>query len=228
MGALGSNVDGGGLAEFTLGDASKLHVLPDGVDLRMGALVEPMAVGRHAVSRSGVQAGGSALVAGAGPVGIGTWFALKARGVEKVLVPEPSAHRRAVMDALGARTVDPVNEDLAAAVAALTGGDGVDAAGAGPAITSALAGLVPGGRPVVVALHEHPIDFQPTQLMMGETEIVGAVGYRPEEFDAVIAAMADGVYDTTGWVQKLPWDGFTDALHSLRAGVGGKVLLKVG
>ncbi|MFJ4705652.1 2,3-butanediol dehydrogenase [Streptomyces anulatus] len=232
MGALGSNVEGGGLSEFTLVDASKLHVLPDGVDLRMGALVEAMAVGWHAVSRSGVQRGGSALVAGAGPVGIGTWFALKARGVEKVLVSEPSADRRAVMAALGARVVDPVNEDLAAAVAELTGGDGVDvavdAAGAGPAITSALAALVPGGRLVVVALHEHPMDFQPTQLMMGETEIVGAVGYRPEEFDAVIAAMADGVYDTTGWVQELPLEGIVDALHSLRGGVGGKILLKVG
>ncbi|MGQ5595369.1 hypothetical protein ACUJ8N_20250 [Streptomyces sp. ESR1.13] len=93
---------------------------------------------------------------------------------------------------------------------------------------SALAGLVPGGRLVVAALHEHPTALQPTQLMMGETEIVGAVGYRPEEFDAVIAAMADGVYDTTGWVQERPLGDVIDALHSLRAGVGGKVLLKVG
>ncbi|MET8468696.1 2,3-butanediol dehydrogenase [Streptomyces sp. NPDC006422] len=232
MGALGSNVDGGGLAEYTVCDASKAHVLPDGVDLRTGALVEPMAVGWHAVSRSGVEAGGSALVAGAGPIGIGTWFALKARGVENVLVSEPSADRRALMSALGARVVDPVNEDLAAAIAELTDGAGVDvavdAAGAEPAITSAVAGLVPGGRLVVAALHEHPMDFQPTQLMMGETDIVGAVGYRPEEFDAVIAAMADGFYDTTGWVSELPLEGVVDALHALRDGVGAKVLLRVG
>ncbi|MEU6924487.1 hypothetical protein [Streptomyces sp. NPDC046631] len=64
--------------------------------------------------------------------------------------------------------------------------------------TSALAGLVPGGRLVVAALHEHPTELQPTQLMMGEAEIVGAVGYRPTEFDAVMAAMVDGGYDTTG------------------------------
>lgn len=72
--------------------------VPDGVDLRMGALVEPMAVGWHAVSRSGVRAGGTALVAGAGPVGIGTWFAIEVRGAEKVLVlSEPSADRGALM-----------------------------------------------------------------------------------------------------------------------------------
>ncbi|MBV2153429.1 zinc-binding dehydrogenase [Kitasatospora sp. SUK 42] len=232
MGSLGSNVDGGGLAEFSTFDASLLHVLPEGVDLRLGALAEPMAVGWHAVERSGVERGGAALIAGAGPIGIGAWFALKARGVERVLVSEPSADRRAIIAGLGAKVVDPVNEDLAGAIASLTDGQGVDvavdAAGAGPAVTSALAGLVPGGRLVVTALHEQPMEFQPTQLMMTETEIIGAVGYRPEEFDAVIAAMADGVYDTSGWVKELPLEGLIDALHSLRAGVGGKILLQVG
>ncbi len=231
MGSLGSNVAGGGLAEYTVCDASKAHVLPDGVGLRMGALVEPMAVGRHAVARSGVAPGGSALVAGAGPIGIGAWFALKARGVERVLVSEPSADRRALMAGLGARVVDPVHDDLAEAVAALTDGDGVDvavdAAGAGAAFASAVAGLAPGGRLVVAALHEHATQFQPTGLMMGETEIAGAVGYRPEEFDAVIAAMADGVYDFTGWVQERSLDDIVDALHALRGGVGGKILLRL-
>lgn len=232
MGSLGANVDGGGLSEFTTCDASQLHVLPDGVDLRLGALVEPMAVGWRAASRSGVESGGTALIAGAGPIGIGTWFAFKARGVEKVLVSEPSADRRAIMAALGARVVDPVNEDLAAAISSLTDGQGVDvaveAAGAGAAFSSALAGLAAGGRLVVASLHEHPMEFQPTQLMMGETEIVGAVGYRHEEFDEVIAAMADGVYDTTGWVQELPLDDIVSAIRSLRDGIGGKILLKVG
>ncbi|WP_031466297.1 zinc-binding dehydrogenase [Sciscionella sediminilitoris] len=230
MGSLGANVEGGGLAEFTVCAASQAHVLPDGVDLRMGALVEPMAVGWHAVARSGVDPGGSALVAGAGPIGIGAWFAFKARGVEKVLVSEPSADRREILAALGAHVVDPGNDgELAKAVASLTDGDGVDAAidaaGAGPAITTAVTSLAPGGRLVITALHEHPMDFQPTQLMMGETGIVGSVGYRPEEFDAVIKAMADGYYDTTGWVQELPLDGLVDALHSLRRGLGGKTLL---
>ncbi|MEU6558256.1 zinc-binding dehydrogenase [Nocardia nova] len=230
MGSLGASAPGGGLSEFTTVNASALHLLPDNVDLRMGALVEPMTVGWHGVARSGVEPGGTALVAGAGPIGIGAWFAFKARGVEKVLVSEPSADRRAIIAALGATVVDPVNEDLAAVVAEFTGGAGVDvaveAAGAGAAITSALANLTPGGRVVVVSLHEHPMEFQPTQLMMGETEIVGAVGYRPEEFDAVIAAMAKGVYDTTGWVEEMPLDGIVDAIHALRTGTGAKVLIR--
>ncbi|WP_406249028.1 2,3-butanediol dehydrogenase [Microbacterium sp. M] len=230
IGFHGLSSNGGGMAAFTTVDASKLHVLPENVDLRMGALVEPMSVAWHAVSRGRLEAGQTALIAGAGPIGIGVWFALKARGVERVLVSEPSAERRAIIAALGATVVDPVNEDLSAAVARLTDGAGVDAAfdaaGAGPAITSALASLTPGGRVVVVAIHERPMEFLPTQLVMGETEIAGALAYLPEDFDAVIDAMSRGVYDTTGWVQEVPLEGVVDAIHALRGGAGAKILVQ--
>ncbi len=229
IGFHGLSSNGGGMAEYTTVPAVKLHVLPENVDLRMGALVEPMSVAWHAVSRGGVSEGGTALIAGAGPIGIGVWFALKARGIEKVLVSEPSAERRAIIAALGAQVIDPVTEDLAAAVAALTGGDGVDAAfdaaGAGAAITSGLASLAPGGRLVVVAIHERTMDFLPTQLVMAETEIAGALAYLPEDFDAVIEAMSRGVYDTTGWVQETGLEGGGDAIHDLRGGAGAKNLL---
>ncbi|WP_261163818.1 alcohol dehydrogenase catalytic domain-containing protein [Microbacterium sp. Marseille-Q6965] len=221
---------GGGMAEYTVVDASKLHRLPENVDLTMGALVEPMAVAWHAVSKSNLRPGGTALVAGAGPIGIGVWFALRAQGINDVLVSEPSAERRAIIENLGARTVDPVSGDLAAAVADLTGGDGVDAAfdaaGAGPAVLSGLASLVQGGRLVIVALHERPVEFLPTALVMGETEIKGVLAYTQQDFDDVIAAMAEGKYDTTGWVQKVGIDEVVDAITSLRAGNGAKVLVR--
>lgn len=230
IGFHGLSSDGGGMAEYTTVPAEKVHVLPENVDLRMGALVEPMSVSWHAVSRSHVEAGQTALIAGAGPIGIGVWFALKARGIEQVLVSEPSAERRATIAALGATVVDPVNEDLAAAVAAVSDGRGVDvafdAAGAGPAVTSSLASLTPGGRVVVVAIHERTMDFLPTQLVMAETEIAGALAYLPADFDEVIAAMARGVYDTTGWVEEVNLDGVVDAIHKLRSGAGAKILVK--
>jgi len=230
IGFHGLTSHGGGMAEFTTVPASMLHVLPENVDLRLGALVEPMSVAWHAVAQVDVPTGGTALVAGAGPIGIGVWFALRARGIERVLVSEPSAERRAIVEALGATTVDPVGGDLAAAVAQLTDGQGVDAAfdaaGVGAAITSGLSSLTPGGRLVVVAVHERPMDFLPTQLVMAETGIVGSLAYLPEDFDAVIAAMADGVYDTTGWVEEVDLDGVVDAFQRLRSGAGAKILVR--
>jgi (R,R)-butanediol dehydrogenase/meso-butanediol dehydrogenase/diacetyl reductase len=159
LGFHGLSSHGGGMAEYTTVPASMLHRLPAPVDLRLGALVEPMAVAWHAVEQSGIAPGQTALVAGAGPIGIGLWFALRARRIEVVLVSEPSPARRAAVQRLGARrAVDPASDDLARVVAEATGGAGVDvafdAAGAGAATLQALRVLAPGGRLVVVALHE--------------------------------------------------------------------------
>jgi (R,R)-butanediol dehydrogenase/meso-butanediol dehydrogenase/diacetyl reductase len=230
IGFHGLTSDGGGMAEFTTVPAEKLHVLPENVDLTLGALVEPMSVAWHAVERSGVQPGQTALIAGAGPIGIGVWFALRAHGVETIIVSEPSQSRRDAIAAVGATIlVDPTSEDLAAVVSEATEGRGVDvafdAAGAGRAVTSAITNLTPLGRMVVVALHERGFEFNPTTLVMAETEIAGTLGYTQADFDAVIAAMADGKYDTTGWVAVVGLDGVIDALAELRAGRGMKVLV---
>jgi (R,R)-butanediol dehydrogenase / meso-butanediol dehydrogenase / diacetyl reductase len=228
----GLTSDGGGMAEYTAVPATMLHRLPDAVDLRMGALVEPMSVAWHAVDLSGVRPGGSALVAGAGPIGIGLFFALRARGVETVVVSEPSAARRAAVQRLGAPfVVDPTADDLAAVVAEVTGGDGVDvafdAAGAGAAVTSAVGLLAPAGRLVVVALHERGFEFDPSVLVFGETSMTGALAYLPRDFDAVIAAMAEGRYDPTGWVDEIGVEDLVDAFGRLRRGDGMKILVRV-
>ena len=225
----GLTAAGGGMAEFTTIGAGHLHLLPDAVDLRMGALVEPMAVAWHAVRVSGVTAGGSALIAGAGPIGLGLVLALRAKGVERIVVSEPNPTRRAAAERLGVTVVDPVEGSVSGVVADLTGGAGVDvgfdAAGAGAVVSALLAALQPGGRAVVVAIHGRGFDFNPTGLVMGEKELVGALAYLPEDFDAVIAAMAEGHYDLRGWVEESPLADALDALHRMRDGHAMKVLL---
>ncbi len=234
IGFHGLSSDGGGMAAFTTVDATpeRLHKLPESVDLRLGALVEPMAVAWHAVERSGVKAGQSALIAGAGPIGIGVWFALRARGVETIVVSEPSPDRRRALGALGAKTViDPMEKDgLAEAVTSSTRGQGVDvafdASGAGPAVKQALGQLTPLGMLTVVALHEKGFEFNPTQLVMGETAMNGSLAYLPADFDAVIEAMAAGRYTAEGWVAEVDVDGVVGAFGELRAGRGMKVLVR--
>ena len=232
VGFHGLTSDGGGMAEFTTVTADRLHLLPDNVDLRMGALVEPMAVAWHAVTVSKVRPGQSAVIMGAGPIGIGVWFALRARGIDRVLVSEPSRLRREAVELLGAATVDPASADLPRAVDRLTGGAGADtafdAAGAGPAFASLVPSLAPGGRGVIVAMHERPADFNPTALVMAETELAGALAYLPEDFDAVIAAMAQGAYNAQGWIQEMPMEDVRQAFETLRNARAVKILIAVG
>lgn len=232
IGFHGLTSDGGGMAEYTTVPVSMLHLLPENVDLRLGALVEPMAVAWHAVERSGIQAGQSALIAGAGPIGIGLWFALRARGIDTIVVSEPSAERRSALAGLGADIlVDPTSDDLGAAVAQATDGRGVDvaleAAGAGAAVEASLAALAPRGRVVVVAIHEQPLNLNPTQLVMSETGVTGALAHVPSDFEAVIHAMSEGRYSTDGWVSEIRMDDLHQALDDLRAGRRMKVLVAI-
>lgn len=230
IGFHGLSSDGGGMAEFTVVDADKLHVLPENVDLRLGALVEPMAVAWHAVERSGIEAGGTALIAGAGPIGIGVYFALKAHGVDRIIVSEPSEGRRSAITGVGAENViDPTSADLAETVREMTDGMGVDAAfdaaGVGPAITSGIANLTPRGSLVVVALHGTAMQFNPTQLVMAETRLIGSLAYTQDDFAAVIDAMGRGIYDTTGWVDVIGLDEVEATIHELHEGRGMKKLV---
>jgi (R,R)-butanediol dehydrogenase/meso-butanediol dehydrogenase/diacetyl reductase len=230
MASLGANANGGGMAEFVTVEASQFHRVPDNVDLRRAALVEPMSVAWHGAARSRAGSGDVVLVAGAGPIGIGAWYAFRARGVRRILVSEPNAQRRDRIAALGAEVIDPTTQDLADAD--ISGGDGADvfydAAGAGAALAAGLDNLAPGGRAVLQSGHEEPFTIHPSQIMMGEYELIGSLGYRPEEFDGVIARMAAGEYDTTGWVEEMPLDDAVDAIHKLRDGAGTKITLRVG
>lgn len=228
----GLSAHGGGMSEFTTVAASKLHVLPPNVDLRLGALVEPMAVGWHAVRQSGVKPGQSALIIGAGPIGIGLWFALRAHGVSAVVISEPNAARRADVSGIGAQfVVDPLAGELDKTVASVTKGRGVDvafdAAGVAPAVDSGLAQLAAGGRLVIVAIHESGVDLNPASLVMSETAILGALAYLPEDFDAVIQAMSAGLYSPDGWVSEIALDELVETFATLRAGEATKVLVRL-
>lgn len=221
---------GGGLSELTVLPADMVHALPDDVSLELGALVEPMAVGHAAVHRVPFEPGDLAMIVGAGPIGIGLWFALKARGHDNVLVSETSPERRAAITALGAQNViDPRAADLGEATAGLSGGVGAtvvfDAAGVGAAITDSVPVMAPRGSILIVGIHEKPFDFNPTSLLLQEVAVVGSLIYTAADYDAVITNMSKGVYDTTGWVDHSTLDDLTKSYDELRAGRRMKILV---
>lgn len=220
----------GGMAELTAVDEWMAHKLPDEVPTDLGALVEPMSVAYHAAKLGDVDPDGTALVFGAGPIGIGLWFALRGQGVEDVLVVEPSPVRRASIERLGARTVDPTATDVPAFVADHTSGLGAaaafDAAGVRPAVEAALGSLGPAKAMVSVAIYDRPLETPLIQLVLRETRIQGTICYTADDYRAVIDLMARGHYDFTGWVEKIPMSNLvTEGFEALRAGQKMKVLV---
>jgi L-iditol 2-dehydrogenase len=129
--ALGVTVDGG-FAEFVRISANSVrqgNVIPldDSIDPAVAALLEPFACvvrGQNALS---IQPGEIVLVLGAGPIGVMHTKLAKARGAGRVIVSEPLPARRAQAAVMGAdRVVDPVGEDLLAAVMDESSGRGAD------------------------------------------------------------------------------------------------------
>jgi (R,R)-butanediol dehydrogenase / meso-butanediol dehydrogenase / diacetyl reductase len=220
----------GGMAEYTVVPTDMLHRLPDSVPLELGALVEPMSVAYHAATLGDVAPGDTAMVFGAGPIGIGLWFALRGKGLDDVFVVEPSPTRRAAIEVLGARTLDPTQIDVPAFIAEHTHGDGADAvfdaAGVTPAVATALA-CVGSRKPMVsVAIYEKPLETPLLNLVMNESRIQGSLCYTGADFEAVIALMAQGAYDTTGWVTRIPIEDVIDeGFEALHAGTKMKVLV---
>jgi len=220
----------GGMAEYTVVPTNMLHRLPDNVSLELGALVEPMSVAYHAATLGDVKPGDTAMVFGAGPIGIGLWFALRGKGLQEVFVVEPSPTRRAAIEALGAVTLDPTVVDVPGFIADHTYGAGADAvydaAGVTPAVETALA-CVGSRKPMVsVAIYEKPLQTPLLNLVMNESRIQGSLCYTGADFEAVIALMAQGAYDTTGWVAQIPiGDVVSEGFEALHAGNKMKVLV---
>lgn len=113
---------GGGYAEYALGGARVTFRLPDSVSSADGALVEPLAVGLHAVDKAGLQTGEDVLIVGAGPVGLACAIWAKLLGAREVVVSDFATRRREMALAYGATAaIDPAKEELGPAYRKITG-----------------------------------------------------------------------------------------------------------
>lgn len=151
-------------------------------------------------------------------------------GVQDVLVVEPSAVRRAAIEKLGARTLDPTTTDIPVFVADHTSGRGVDAAfdaaGVRSSVEAALLCLGPTKTLVSVAIYDRAIETSLLQLVLREARIQGTLCYTADDYRAVIDLMARGHYDTTGWVETIAMgDVLAEGFEALRAGQKMKVLV---
>ena len=141
-GLLGRDVDGC-FAELVAVPESLLHPLPASVTADEGALLQVLSTCVHAQSEVPVSPDGSAAVLGLGVAGLLHVQLLRARGVRTIVGVTRAAWKRDLAAASGASVVVPP-EEAAEAVAAATGGRGVDLAieCAGTAATLAYEGYI--------------------------------------------------------------------------------------
>ncbi|MEV4970302.1 alcohol dehydrogenase catalytic domain-containing protein [Streptomyces scopuliridis] len=231
LAAIGVTSPGGGLAQYVLAPAGSVHLLPDSLSLEQGALVEPMAVALNAVERARVRAGGSALVTGAGAVGMGALFALRAHGVHDVVVVEPSPSRRAAARRHGARVLDPGADDVVEQVMRHTRGRGVDAAiecaGRPEALDAAIRSVAARSPVVMVALYSGPVAIDASVVRLAELALLGSEAYPDGVFERVIEHMAAGHYPMDAWLDHIPLADTRAGLYDVRDGRRLKVLVDI-
>lgn len=113
--------------EYVAHEANLCFRLPDNVSTLEGALIEPLAVGFHAAIQGGAQAGQTAVVMGAGCIGLVSMMALKAMGVSRVYVVDVMEKRLEKALELGADgVINGKEKDAVEEVLKLTGGRGCD------------------------------------------------------------------------------------------------------
>ena len=196
--------------------------LPEGLDLKAAALVEPVAVAHHDVTRGRIAAGEKVVVVGGGPVGLLIAIVAAHKGADVVVV-EPDAFRRSVAEGVGIAAVDPAATDAAALMAPRNAGAGADAvfevSGSEPGLTLAMEVLRPRGRLIVVGIHPQPRQVDVKRIFWRELEIVGARVYERSDYDAAIDLIATGVIPAATLISKVvPLSAAPEAFAALAAG----------
>jgi threonine dehydrogenase-like Zn-dependent dehydrogenase len=190
-----SNTTVGGYAERMLLSAPLLLPIPNGLDPQYASLAEPMAVGLHAVNKSGIQPGESALVLGCGPIGVAIVAALRIRGVETVVAADFSPKRRELAATMGAHeTIDPAQgSPFDTAKPAVV----FDAVGIPGIIDDVLRRARHGTRLVVAGVCMQADTVHPFFAIAKEINVQFVLAYDAQEFADSLRAIAEGDIDVS-------------------------------
>lgn len=215
MNFIGLGGRGGGLAENVVVERRWVHKISTEVPLDQAALIEPLSVAYHAVQRSGAVAGQTALIGGAGPIGLLTAAVLKAIGV-RVIISELSELRRqkALDSGVADVALNPAEVNVAEEVRRLTDGTGADVAFECTSVQVVFDTLLDAVRAtgvvVVVSIWGKPASFDMHKLVMREIDVRGTIGY-VNSHPATIELVESGKIDLAPFITgKIGLDGLID------------------
>ena len=197
----------GAYAQYVRVGSNESVRLPDSVNFSLGALVEPLAVGLHAVKAAELEPGQDVLVLGAGPIGLAVILWSRFLGARNILVSEPAQGRRAMATALGATAVA---EQAGAAAEILAersaGGADITFECVGrPGLLAQSVSLAPARSKVVVAgVCMRPDQFVPGVAVVKELRLEFVLAYHKADFQLTLDMLDAGRID--------PWPMVTDRI----------------
>lgn len=217
-----SNTYPGGFGERLVIDAAWLRHIPEGMSFEHATLAEPLHVGEMHVQQSGLGAGDTALVIGAGPIGLGTVVAARAHGAAHVIAVEPAARRREVALHLGAHVAfDPAETDLLDTVARRTQAGGTviafETSGRSGMINRLIHKLPIGSRIQVVGSAFSDDVIRPVVGQWRQIVINFGHGAVERPYEITLERLASGQIDADALItDRVPLEGVAGAFEALR------------
>lgn len=200
---LGVHRDGGLRTEFRL-PARKLHPSPS-LAMEQLALVETLAIGCHAVDRSGLVVGETCLIVGAGPIGLAVLEFVKLIGVDPIILDLSESRLRFCREVMGVSRTLLASPNLEADLRAATGGRladvVIDATGSSVSMGAAFGYVANGGgRLVYVGITTEEVGFRHTTFHKPEGTLLCSRNALPGDFTRIIGLIESGRIDTRPWV----------------------------
>jgi 2-desacetyl-2-hydroxyethyl bacteriochlorophyllide A dehydrogenase len=189
---IGAHRDGA-FADLVRVPAVSLRALPDWLDIRVGALTEPLANGVHAVrlGLTGFTANSAAII-GAGTIGLVTLQAALVNEIPSVAVIEPHDRRRDRARSLGAHSVHPDGRAARSAADELGFDLVLDAVGAQATRAMAVELVRPGGRIVCIGLASDETALSFHTVVRQQITIIGSYAYTMADFERSLEWLTDG------------------------------------
>jgi 2-desacetyl-2-hydroxyethyl bacteriochlorophyllide A dehydrogenase len=211
---IGVGGSSGAYAEYVRVSARESFALPEGVGTDLGALVEPLAVGLHAVERAAIQPIDRVLVVGAGPVGLAVTLWARHFGARELVVSDPVDARRAASHTFGAtHSVDPSGGDIGGPYDIV-----FECVGTPGRIGDSIAAAGVHGRIIVVGVCTKPDPFVPVIALMKELAMHFVVYYRRRDYSYVVDMLRQGRIDARPFItDHVGLDGFPTAFEALKS-----------
>lgn len=185
----------GAFAEFVAVPARILYRVPDTLSLEHAALIEAVSIAVHAARRSQVKKGDTALVVGAGMIGLLVIQVLKHIGCERILAVDLDETRLTLARESGAAEVLVSSADTATQILERTNGKGVDqafeAVGFTPTVQLAINSVRKGGTVTLVGNLAPEVSLPLQSVVTRELTLYGTCG-SSGEYSECIELLASG------------------------------------
>jgi D-xylulose reductase len=205
------------------------YKLPDHISFEEGALVEPLSVAVHLVRQSLLTVGMTAVVYGAGPVGLLVCAVCRAFGASRVISVDINPTRLEFAKKYAATDIFLAGkaEELKAQLGLIDGADVViEASGAEASIRSGITVLKAGGVFVQGGMGKSDVNFPITELLVKEGILKGSFRYGPGDYELAVQLLADGRVEVKSLIsQKFKFKDAEQAFAATAEGKGIKMLI---